>query len=246
MNAELADMVAELGRPGFGTALMRVLGRSLDADMCSAFSVSGAPRLIVAESRDSAHSAFARIASLRYARRYWNRDTATLANLGRAHRNVLVTRRAGRSIRDLDYRLECYGEGDVAERLSVLSAEPVPLILNAYRLSDRPAFGPDEMTHMSDVAPLLVAALRRHLELQDETAPQGAAATAERLRRKAPELSLREAQVLAALAAGAGEAEAAEALGLRETSIATYRKRGYAKLGLANRRGLRELLADLA
>lgn len=244
--AQLSEVARGIGRPGFGPALMTALDAVLGADMCSAFAVTDRPDLILAQSRNPAHSAFASIASLRYARRYWNRDTPMLANLGRAHRNVLVTRRAGRSIRDYDYRVECYGEGDVSERLSVLSSGQTPaLILNAYRVGEREGFGAAELDRIEGLAPLLMAMLARHAELTRNAPAQDAGALADRLRCATPELSLREAQVLAAIATGATEEEAAERLGVGVASIATYRKRGYAKAGLSGRRALRDMVAGL-
>lgn len=244
--AQLSDLARSIGRRDFGPALMAALDAVLGADMCSAFAVTDRPELILAESRDPAHSAFASIASLRYARRYWNRDTPMLANLGRAHRNVLVTRRAERSIRDYDYRVECYGEGDVSERLSIVSSGQSPaLILNAYRVGERAGFGAAELDRIEGMAPLLMAMLARHAELTRAAPHADEGALAQGLRRAVPDLSLREAQVLAAIAGGATEQEAADRLGIGAASIATYRKRGYAKAGLSGRRALREMVAGL-
>lgn len=239
---KLAQLVLAIATPAFGPALMDVLGEVLDADMCSAFGLTDAPALIVAESRNPQHSIFAHVASLRYADFYWKRDTATQANLGRAHRSVLVARRTSRSIRDLEYRLECYGAGNVSDRLSIMfSGATVSYTINAYRLRDRTPFSGAEIDQICDSAPVLISALTRHHTLSTERDFPGWPGFAGRLRSLAPELSMREAQILTELIAGSGEAELAAALNLQPSTVATYRKRGYAKLGISRRRQLREL-----
>lgn len=243
LNA-LAHAIDRIGQTDFGPALMECLAAAVSADMCSAFSVTdGNATVLVAESTSSERSAFARIASLRYAQRYWNRDIDTLYNLGRAHRHVLIARRPEKSIRDLEYRLECYGDGAVGERISICRTGRSGLIVNAYRLQESGPFPAAEMDHLEPIAPVLVAAVGRHARMLREAALPRAPdpmVLADRLRLAGdPPLSLREAQVLAALALGWTEAAAAEHLGLGLASVATYRKRGYAKLDLGSRSALR-------
>ena len=246
----LAAVVERVGDGDFATAMMACLAGTVGADMCSAFSVAGGEAtVLIAESTSAERSAFARIASLRYARRYWNRDVQTLSNLGRAHRNVQIARRPETSIRDLEYRLECYGEGAVGERVSICRTGTSGLILNAYRLQETGPFAPAALERMEPLAPVLVAALARHARLLQERAGAGfpdPVDLAQRLRALGdPPLSLREAQVLAALAMGWTEASAAERLGLGVASVATYRKRGYAKLDLGSRAELRRRAEDV-
>lgn len=243
-QSALAHVIERIGESDFGPALMACFAETISADMCSAFSLAdGQAVVLVAESASAERSVFARIASLRYARRYWNRDTDTLYNLGRAHRNVLIAHRSEKSIRDLDYRLECYGEGAVGERISICRTSRSGLILNAYRLQETGSFPPAGLDRLEPIAPALVAAVDRHARFLREAGSPGfpdPMDLAERLRGIAdPPLSMREAQVLAALASGWTEADTAERLGLGEASVATYRKRGYAKLGVASRGELR-------
>lgn len=243
----LAAIVAAIGTGGFGPAVMVTLKRNAGADMCSGFARRGtAPEVVLAQSADPAQSPFARIAPLRYASHYWRRDTDTLYNLGRAHRNVLTARRAARSIRDIDYRLECYSEGAVAERISICRAEPVGVILNAYR---HEAVGPFTETAFEWIeahGPILIAATLKHCEVtrQSRLPAKDAAGTmvGSLLNLPGAELSLREAQALADAAMGASQAESAARMGLAPTSIATYRRRGYAKLGVQTRAELRARL----
>ncbi|MGX1306454.1 DNA-binding CsgD family transcriptional regulator [Amorphus suaedae] len=246
----LARVIDRIGQADFGPALMDCLAAVVSADMCSAFSVTeGNAAVLVAESTMSERSAFARIASLRYAQRYWNRDLDTLYNLGRAHRHVLIARRPEKSIRDLEYRLECYGDGAVGERISICRTGGSGLIVNAYRLQESGPFPAAGMDLLEPIAPVLVAAVGRHARMLREAALPGAPdpiVLADRMRLSGYlPLSLREAQVMAALALGWTEAAAAHRLGVGLASVATYRKRGYAKLGLGSRGELRRLAEAL-
>lgn len=232
MPDPLADLIVTLGEPGVGPALMRLLRQDCGADLCSVFAVEGAAaRVLVAESAAPEASAFARIASLRYAQRYWPRDTPAVAALGRAHRAMQVLRRPAQGIRDIDYRHECYTEGAVIERLSLYRAGAPGIIANAYRARASGAFEPGALRAFAARAEVLHAALLRHARLIAAPADPLAA------------LSAREAQVARLTAQGEDLPRIAAALGLSPATVTTYRKRAYAKLGIADRHQLRALLA---
>lgn len=242
---DLADLVAALGSDRFGPALMEVLRLRAGADLCSAFTVTDSrAAVLVAESADPGASAFARIASLRYAQRYWRRDVAALSTLGRAHRKVQVLRRPADGIRDLDYQHECYAEGAVIERLSLYRDGRPAIIANAYRARASGPFTPGHLAAFATAAPLLHALIARHAEAGATNAATGApgidggAGLAAALSRDG-RLSAREAKVAALILSGHQIAEIAEALGVACTTAITYRRRAYAKLGAASRAELR-------
>ncbi|MCB1388338.1 MAG: helix-turn-helix transcriptional regulator [Rhodobacteraceae bacterium] len=233
MPDPLADLITHLGTPGFGPALMRLLHRETGADLCSVFAVDGTiARVLVAESAAPEASAFARIASLRYAQRYWRRDTSAVAALGRAHRAMQVLKRPAQGIRDIDYRHECYTEGAVVERLSLYRAGAPGIIANAYRARGSGPFAPDALRAFAGRAEVLHAALLRHDRLL--ACPADPLAI----------LSVREAQVARLTARGEDQPRIAAALGVSAETVTTYRKRAYAKLGIVNRHQLRALIAD--
>ncbi len=239
----LAALVEQTGRPGFADRMMQALNALCAADMCSGFAIpDGEPEILFAQSTADEMSAFARIATLRYATTYWKRDTATAATLGRAHHSVRTTRRPASVIRDLDYRHECYAEGGVVERISICRSGEVPVIVNAYRSRASDAFAPHEIERLERVSPVIVALVERHRALagSDGPSPLGdPLALAQRLKRGAPGLSLREAQVLARTLAGDDRNAIARALGITVNSVVTYRRRGYAKFAVRSRGELR-------
>ena len=183
----LADLVARIGDAAFADQLMLVLHHLCAADMCSGFVISGGKaRAMFAVSIDPKRSAFARIATLRYARKYWKRDTAAAATLGRAHRSAQTTRRPSSVIRDLDYRVECYAEGDVIERISVCKAGDIQIIANAYRQRASGPFSQQHIERFEAASPIVIAAIDKHLRLtrlsRGVAAMPGADAIATRLR----------------------------------------------------------------
>jgi DNA-binding CsgD family transcriptional regulator len=159
---------------------------------------------------------------------------------------VLTARRPARAIRDMEYRLECYGAGDVGERLSICRRGPRDIIVNAYRDAGAGPFDRAAMEWIEAAAEVVVAAVTRHQELVAAPAPgmPDVTATTAALCALPCGLSLREAEVIAHALAGAGQAETAAAIGVALSSVATYRRRAYAKLGRSDRRGVRALLQD--
>lgn len=244
---DFAPLFATLGSAGFGAAVMDLLYRQCGADLCSVFTLDqGRPGVLLAESRNPASSAFARLASLRYAQRYWRRDVAALSTLGRAHRTVQILKRPARGIRDVEYQHECYTLGAVTERLSLYRSGAPSIIANLYRERESGPFGADQTQAFAALALSLHAALERHARLIDAAPP---AATPESLARHlgtASDLSPREAQVAALVAGGHDQTAIAARLGLRVSSVITYRARAYQKLGVTTRAGLLARLEGLA
>lgn len=237
-TAALADLIGAIGSERFDDAVMGAFHALAAADMCSGFAlVDGAPRILFAVSLDPDRSAFARIASLRYAETYWRRDTTALSTLGRAHRNVQTIRRPSAVIRDLDYRHECYAEGAVVERISICRTSGVPIIANAYRDRASGPFAQAQIERLEACAPLIAAAIERHLAL-----PAGAADPVAASLAAETGLSARERQVLTLIAEGAGLEEVSTRLRLAPSSVVTYRRRGYAKLAVRNKAQLRARL----
>lgn len=82
-----------------------------------------------------------------------------------------------------------------------------------------------EFFHFSQAAPVFGSLISRHLHPSQLEA---------RLRALCPALTAREAAVCRALLRGRSSPEIAGSLGLRVSSVQTYRKRAYAKLGVAS------------
>jgi LuxR family transcriptional regulator, activator of tox operons len=247
MLDDLAPLLSALGTDGFGPVLMDLLHLHCGADLCSVFTLTNdKPGVLVAESSDPASSAFARVASLRYAQRYWRRDVAALSTLGRAHRTVQILKRPARGIRDVEYQHECYTEGSVTERVSLYRLGSPSIIANVYRERASGPFQPQHIEAFAALAQVLHAALVHHARLLMMVQPvPDPAGLLHRLTQRT-DLSPREAQVTALIVTGLDQAQIADRLGLRPSSVITYRARAYQKLGVTGRAQLGARLSTLS
>lgn len=245
----MANLVARIGDAKFADQLMLALHHLCAADMCSGFVIfGGQAQALFAVSMDPKRSAFARIATLRYAQKYWKRDTTTASTLGRAHRSVRTTRRPSSVIRDLDYRLECYAEGEVIERISICKAGDIQIVANAYRQRSSGPFSQQQIERLEAASPVIIAAIDKHLQLTRlarDTAPApGLDGIVAQLRSiDKVNFSLREAQVLAYIAMGTNQNIIAQEIGIEVSTVVTYRRRGYAKFGVRNKSELQSSIA---
>ncbi len=245
----LAGAVAALGGPDFGERLLGALHAIAGTDLCSAFAVGedGALRYLFSAGLHPQIPDFAESASLAYARIYWRSDRTTrrtLARTGASDGTVHVIRQAWNGISDPDYRRACYERGGIVERLTLYGGGKRPLFASAYRIRGSGHSSPAELEALERAAPLLLALVARHAETSRAAAepPAPGGDLTRRLLACDRALSEREAAVAAALVAGRSQREIAQAAGVALSSVITYRRRAYRKLGVADRRGLAEFL----
>lgn len=181
-----------------------------------------------------------------YRRHFWRADQGTrIAEDVRQGRSPAVTAlhvHAG-DIPVESWRTEIYDRAHLADRLSFFYA-PLPgaaFSLNLYRGRAHGAFAPGEIQRLLGIAPLLRQAHRAALCSHPPAAPPDdrVAAAEAALRRRLPELSARELAVCARIACGIGADGIAADLDVAPSTVATLRKRAYAKLaarGLATGR----------
>jgi DNA-binding CsgD family transcriptional regulator len=128
------------------------------------------------------------------------------------------------------WRADCYDTPGLEGRLSLLApGDGGWIVLNTYRPRRCTVAADTAFDHLRSQAPMLAAALRRHLALMARLAlvARPAAATD-----PLATLSLREREVVQAILAGHSAKACARQLGLSPTSVATYRQRAFQKLGV--------------
>ncbi len=247
----LAALVAAIGAGDFPARFLEVMRVLAGVELCSVFrrDAGAEVRLLFVAGTPSDRPDFALRASLDYARGYWRADSQ-LTRLARAGEGApLVVRRHVSEIADPAYRAACYERADVVERVSILWPGRPGLVANGYRTAPGARFAPHELERLETHAGILLAALRHHLRAEGEGGHLlSEAGLAERLAALDHGLSIREAEIAAALILGATQDEIAAARGLSPSTVITYRRRAYAKLGVANRRELvalhRRMIAD--
>jgi len=148
-----------------------------------------------------------------------------------------------------DHREIIYRRHGVLERLSVAhwdEAEQSLLAINLYHHQHQGHFDPVELERFSELAPLLLASVRRHIALQARpatTTEADPAAARERLRSRCPTLTERELDVCERLLRGWSHDGIAADMGLGLATVKTYRARAFERLGLHFRSELFALMA---
>lgn len=240
----LADLVAAIATPAFPNSLLDALRTLAGVELCSVFLRDRGEQveLIFAQGELPDVPGFPLRASHAYARSYWKSDRQ-LARLAQAPPGVpVVTRRRACDIADPAYRAACYDRAGVVERVSILSPGLPCFAVNGYRTSGSQPFAPHDLGQLELHAGLLIAALRQHLRADQAVAPIiDESVLAGRLTALDYGLSAREAEIVAALMLGETQEGIAAAKRLSATTVITYRRRAYGKLGVGNRRDLMAL-----
>ncbi len=240
--------VAALGTPAFAERLLDAVDRAIGVDHLSLFRVGPDMRPALAAAVSRERGDVARDAGRRYmAALYYRFDPNTdrLHAEGREASGPLVTRMRASEIPDPAYRREIYERYALIDRLSVIDhTGPVWRVLNFYR--DQPAgeFDAADIAAFQARAPLISALVGRHLALQPPGATTAAPPPVAMLERLVSDLGAgltpREVEVCALALLGKTGTGIALDLGVKEPTVATLRKRAYAKLGIST---LNELFA---
>lgn len=151
------------------------------------------------------------------------------------------------------HRERIYRRHGMVERLSVVrrDSQGSLLAVNLYHHVHQGRFAEGEWAAFIGAAPLLLAAVQRHLDLTpvhssrtpaDAPAPPDTDGERERLRSRCPALTPRELDVCERLLRGWSYDGIAADLGLSLASVKTYRARAFSRLGLHFRSELFALL----
>jgi DNA-binding CsgD family transcriptional regulator len=219
-DAAWPALVGQIGRGGFGAVLLDVCQAMAGASAVSLlhWPDGGTPRLLDAASHQPDA---ARLAGQRYLARQHHRLDHQRRAPGLAPGQIAVRQQQAANLPSAGWREDCYATVGLASRLSLLlPGDDGCTVLNAYRPADSGIGELQALAALDRHAALLAATLRRHLDLA-EVQPDPLAV-----------LSARERQVVDAILAGHSAKQAGRALGLSPTSVATYRQRAFAKLGL--------------
>ncbi len=142
------------------------------------------------------------------------------------------------------HRAAIYDRHAIQERLSVVAFESAKslLALNFYRFHGQPWFDAEDEADLQSSATVLLAAVRRHLELRPPETPAQMESTQEIeisvLRAKCPRLTERELEVCAGLVQGWSFDGLAVQLNLSAATVKTYRDRAFRRLGINHRNQL--------
>ncbi len=241
-DENLGRLFESLGTESFGIEWLKFVTCHIRIAYCTAFYLpaTGAPSVIVAESRDSRLNA-ARAVAYDYLRGFISRDQNLLCLKESLRSRLFAWRWVHRdSIADPNYRSRFYDDVDIHEKFSFVTRAILGTIyVNLYRSSSESPFQPAELQTLKRLSAVCIGAMRKHLALLPPETDR-AHQRSERLRvihgllasHGKRCLSPREAEVCAHIVLGYSTIAIASILGIAESTVATIRKRAYARLGI--------------
>ena len=243
---DLSSVVNTLGRAEFGQELTDQLRMVTGADIVSAFefSTDNKPNYLLGGGRTPPEARFSEAAGQRYASGYWRFDRAlgnVLSSSSRFRYKILFQRCY--DIPNKEYRSYCYDSHEVLERASIFAnTGNLPVMLNLYRCKPTGPFDSRGISEIEQSGELLCALIAKHTELVSAisglNSQPNIGEAGRDLREACLGLSLQEIEVCAGLLAGFTYKEIAQRRNLKLSSVVTYRKRAYMKLGIIDREDL--------
>lgn len=250
LGRRLASVISAIGQERFETRLADLLGAAANLDQINVVSLEGE------RSRPlfSWHRACPEMASFLVGQyvseRFFQRDP-TLDRLTRSKRQGLCLGLMRRGqIEDDWYRRHFFDDAQLEGKLSILDqTSPHTIYQNYYFAAGNEAFSLREVENLARLAETASQCILRHLELRSPpTDPSPAhpdpAAVSRILARRAPSLTMREREVCSRIVTGYTSEAIALDLGITANSVATYRKRAYAKLEICSQHQLFLLCLD--
>ena len=246
LQRQIGKMISSLGGGGFESELLTTLNKLFRVDMYAVFPVDRDERLrgIMASSRPTTD--LARDLACRFFSKYWQGDFAILgarkSSLGGGPRHW---RTPWNDIPSEEVKQDLYCRVGIMEKMSTrLSLSSGRIIWSVYRRDE--FFSQDEFDLFRETSDVISAAIAKHLQLAELSLPiecsgyVGRSNLLSSIERRAPRLSGREWEVCEGIARGKTTNTIAHELGIKFTSVLTYKKRIYEKLGVSTQR---ELLA---
>jgi DNA-binding CsgD family transcriptional regulator len=238
----LIGLIASVGEPGFAAEALAFINTQVPADHLSllAFDASLVPHVVGTASRASDRTA--KIASEIYERAMFYRfdPNSERVRTGSAEEDVMLFTLAASDIRDARYRSSIYGRFGIVERASLLRRVLGRWVqLNVYRNRSAGRFEAAALAKLTEMAPLLIACAGKHIAATSQPpARRDRAATIasfeSMLQSLDAGLTQRERQVCAHALAGVTVAGIAVTLGVKDSTVATLRRRAYTKLGISS------------
>lgn len=228
----LAGLIGAIGDSGFAGGALEALNAPLQAASWSVYRVwrDRAPVLHCSASRgvaDTTGDCFRAYQDGLYRRdRSFDRVDAACAP-----GQVAVLHMRAEEAPTREHRERIYRRHRVLERLSAAARDDDGSLLavNLYHHEHQGPFSGVERERFEAIAPLLMAAVKRHLALAERGTP---ADPREALQRACPALTTRELDVCERLMRGWSHDGIAADLGLSVATVKTYRARAFERLGL--------------
>lgn len=247
--ARVTGLVAAIGGDNanaLATEVLNLLGPATSVSQCTVFAYEFGNRPRTVSVADHRGGRFLRDVADTYARLFYALDgnqrivTGDGESKDVAASSLVLHWQSSDDIAHDGYRQTCYATPNVSDRLSLLMqpAADIWLCVNLYRERDAGNFQPGEVELVESLAPLIGEATKHHYALQGQRQPGIPQLMLSRLRSLCPELSKRELDALRGVLEGHSAAEIADSMGVKPSSVVTYQKRAYQRLGISSQRQL--------
>ncbi len=247
----IANLIATIGKPSFPSEYFSLFRDRFAIQLCTVFAFRGAasPTPLIVEVQSAEMRLVAHDTTAQYVSEGFNRDPNMRG--ARCNPRPLVSTLDVDQIQDRGYRHQYYESGGLAHELILIgSAAGIRYYSSFYRTEGHEGFSPEDQLALREVASLTIQALHRHsdltgagccpsspVEMPDSTGERRRRALdhlRDILAREPQNLSPREAQVCAAIVLGYSTLAISLNFGISINTVATHRKRAYAKLGICS------------
>lgn len=240
-------LVASIGAGdpnAFAAEVLKLFDDALSVTQCTVFAYEFGNRPRTMSVADHRGGRYLRDVADTYARHFYaldgNQTIVSTASRGPHRHDVLLHQQTGDEIGHEAYRAACYRGPDVSDRLSLLMQpnDAIWLSINLYRAHRCGHFQTREIAAIEALAPLIAQAAKHHYALAGATQIGIPQLMLARLRSACPSLSKRELDVLRGVLEGQTAHEIGETIGVKASSVVTYQKRAYRRLGISGQRQL--------
>lgn len=240
-----AGLVAAIGRNdvhAFAEEILKTVSNGVPISQCTIFAYEfcNRPRTIAVADRRGGR--FLSDIAENYARHYYsldgNQQIVCATNAEKLDPAILLHQQSGEELDHEGYRTACYKRPNVSDRVSLLMqpAKNIWLSVNFYRDRDQRNFLPGEIERIEALAPLFAHAAKHHYTLCGQQSLSQLMLA--RVRNVCPQLSKRELDVLRGILEGRTAVDIADVMGIQPSSVVTYQKRAYKRLGISSQRQL--------
>jgi DNA-binding CsgD family transcriptional regulator len=233
-----------VGSAAFSKAVGETLGRAAGVEEFMIFicDQSKTPSIIVSDG----DGARARKRVEAYRAQYFRFDPLNHILAHDSDDGIYVARVRSEEIGNREYRRLCYAEPQFSEKLSLLQRTPLGwIVISAFK---RESSGPiteldvDALSRFGLLLLPIVGTHCRHTRIGKPGRPLPIEDIEMRIRTSFPALSDREAAVCARTLAGVTAEGTAIDLGIKQTSVLTYRRRAYERLNISSAHQLSTML----
>lgn len=243
-RASVGRLIDAVATPKFESELFSVSRAAINCEHLTAFAVGEdrAPRLLLAANAGSKN--VARPLADRYMGQYWNLDPISRAENPQEGTRIALRILPETDIDDEGYRNDCYTNLRIKDRFTILQRSgPDVYRLSFYAGAGFGRFAECDIARMASSGDLLMSLLIRN---DAASACKSEAWTPEalthRLRKVAPGIPTREAEVCTSIMLGMTSEAIGLKLGISVNTVLTYRKRAYGRLRISCQNELMRLI----